>query len=117
MIDRVTKLGIALRALAKAQASPRRFSMLWDDLHALARLVSAWARREYDVVPWRAIAMSTAALLYFVNPFDAVPDTILGFGYLDDASVLAFVAGAIKSDLELFADWEELHQSSVPVNQ
>jgi uncharacterized membrane protein YkvA (DUF1232 family) len=106
-------LGIALRALRKAKAAPRKFGMLWTDLHALARLVSAWARREYTIVPWRAIAMSTAALLYFVNPFDAIPDAILGFGYLDDASVLAFVAGAIKRDLERFAEWEALRQSPV----
>lgn len=116
MVDRASKLKIALQALAKAQASPGRFSALWDDVQALARLVSAWARREYDVVPWRAIAMSTAALVYFVNPFDAVPDTLLGFGYIDDASFLAFVAGALKSDLDRFAEWELNQQQPVSSN-
>jgi uncharacterized membrane protein YkvA (DUF1232 family) len=104
--SRARNLAIATRALAKAKLSPKRFEALWDDLSALARLVSAWGRREYNVVPWRSIAMASAALLYFINPFDAIPDVILGIGYLDDASVLAFVVGALKREIDRFAEWE-----------
>ena len=63
MTDRAASLAIALRALAKAKTSPQQFAALWNDLTALARLVSAWARREYDIVPWRAIAMASGALV------------------------------------------------------
>ena len=81
-------------------------SGLWDDLTALARLVTAWSRREYTAVPWRSILMAVGALLYFVDPFDAIPDAIPGIGYLDDASVVALVAGALKTDIERFIHWE-----------
>lgn len=106
MIDRVSQLRLALHALNRAQTLPARFQSLLGDVGALARLVAAWARREYTVVPWRAIATATAALVYFVNPLDAIPDAIVGIGYLDDASVLAFVVGALKSDLDRFTQWE-----------
>lgn len=111
MTDRLSQLKIALRALNKVQGSSPNLQALLGDVAALGRMVAAWARRDYDVVPWRAIAMATGALVYFVNPFDAVPDAILGVGYLDDASVIAFVAGALKSDLDRFVAWENLSSS------
>ena len=36
-----------------------------------------------------------AAVLYFVVPFDAVPDFLFGWGLVDDAAVLSFVAAQI----------------------
>lgn len=116
MNDRLSQLGIAVRALRKARGSSHGLQSLLDDVAALARMVAAWARREYDVVPWRAIAMATGALVYFINPFDAVPDAILGVGLLDDASVIAFVAGALKSDLDRFVAWEAASASTSPAS-
>lgn len=37
-----------------------------------------------------------AALLYFINPFDIIPDHILGTGYVDDFYVLQLCLGKIK---------------------
>jgi|SRR6185369_1136095 len=42
--------------------------------------------------PLRIRAMLFGALAYFVLPFDAIPDFILGLGYTDDA---ALIVGAI----------------------
>jgi len=42
--------------------------------------------------PFRIRAMLFGALAYFILPFDAVPDFILGLGYTDDA---AMIIGAI----------------------
>lgn len=50
----------------------------------------------------RSVIYLLAALVYFVNPFDLVPDFILGIGYIDDASVLAFVANKLRMELERF---------------
>ena len=36
-------------------------------------------------------ALAIGALLYFVNPLDLIPDTIVGVGYLDDFAVLTLV--------------------------
>jgi len=40
--------------------------------------------------PNRIKAAIMGALAYFVMPLDAIPDTILGIGYLDDLGVLAW---------------------------
>ena len=76
------------------------------DLLTLVRLVMAWAAGEYRAVPWRSILMALGALAYFVDPFDAMPDALPLVGYLDDASVIAFVAAALKLDIERFLRWE-----------
>lgn len=50
--------------------------------------------------PARVKAVLLAALAYFIIPIDLIPDFILGFGFGDDASVLAaalvLVAGHIN---------------------
>ena len=53
-------------------------------------------------VPARVRGTLLAALAYFILPFDAVPDFILGIGFADDASVLlgaiTMVAAHINED-------------------
>ena len=48
-----------------------------------------------------------AAVLYFVVPFDAVPDFLFGWGLVDDAAVLSFVAAQIAGELDAFAEWQK----------
>ena len=46
--------------------------------------------------PLKYGAIVTAALLYLLNPFDAVPDMIPVAGLADDAGVIALAVTAIK---------------------
>ena len=43
---------------------------------------------------------SLLALAYFVLPTDMVPDFITGFGFTDDATVLAFAIGAVAQAIK-----------------
>jgi uncharacterized membrane protein YkvA (DUF1232 family) len=79
---------------------------LREGLHELLRLLRAWARGRYTVVPWKTILLALGAVIYFVDPFDFVPDFIPILGYADDATVIAFVLKSIAKDLAKFRDWE-----------
>ncbi len=46
--------------------------------------------------PGRVKGVLFAALAYFVLPFDAVPDFLAGFGFTDDAAVLAAAIGLVS---------------------
>lgn len=46
--------------------------------------------------PTKVKGVLFAALAYFVMPFDAVPDFIAGFGFTDDAAVLAMAIGLVS---------------------
>jgi uncharacterized membrane protein YkvA (DUF1232 family) len=90
----------------KAERDRDRLGEIWDTLGALIRLLRAWARGRYTVVPWRTLVFAIAGVLYFVDPLDLIPDPIPVIGYLDDATVLAFVLRAIRKDVERFLAWE-----------
>ncbi len=64
---------------------------LWGRIQAWARLLF---RRDS---PWKVKAILAFAILYILSPFDLVPDWIVGFGLLDDLTVVSLlVAWAIK---------------------
>lgn len=49
--------------------------------------------------PSRVKAVLMAALAYFVMPVDAIPDFIAGFGFTDDAAVLAMAVGLVARNI------------------
>lgn len=49
--------------------------------------------------PARVRGILLAALAYFVVPLDAIPDFILGFGFSDDAAVIATAIAAIRGHI------------------
>lgn len=71
----------------------------------ILKMAKAWTSGQYREIPAKTIIAVLAALLYFVNPFDVVPDPILGLGYLDDLTVISFVVNTIRKDLERFKRW------------
>jgi uncharacterized membrane protein YkvA (DUF1232 family) len=80
----------------------------WKE-HALllGRLVSAYARGQYRAIPLKPFLSVVAALLYFINPFDLVPDALIGIGLADDLAVLTWVYKNLKAELDNFKSWEE----------
>jgi uncharacterized membrane protein YkvA (DUF1232 family) len=82
----------------------------------MGRLVSAYARGRYTAISFRALVAMVAALIYFVNPFDLVPDALLGIGFADDLTILTWVFGLWEQELKLFEQWEHNAQSGT-INQ
>lgn len=99
-------------AKAKAARQQGRIQEFWTNLKRLTQLVQAWARGEYRELPWKSLMSAIAALLYFVNPFDLLPDVLL-FGYVDDALVVGLVLSSLKSDIEAFDRWLESTKEAV----
>jgi uncharacterized membrane protein YkvA (DUF1232 family) len=81
---------------------------LKERLSILGRLVAAYARGSYRVVPFKTMLTIIAAVLYFLNPFDLVPDAILGIGLMDDLAVLTCVYKSAQQELTKFIQWEKL---------
>ncbi len=70
-----------------------------------------WAGR-YREVPYWVISASALALLYVLNPADVLPDVIIGVGYLDDATVVAFCLKLIERELQKYKDWKAAQDSA-----
>lgn len=78
----------------------------WPKLKSsLARLpfaeevVAAYYCAFDPATPLRVKGILIAALAYFILPFDAVPDFILGLGFTDDAAVLFGAITAIRAHM------------------
>jgi uncharacterized membrane protein YkvA (DUF1232 family) len=93
-------------AAHKGERQKRIFGNLWTDFASLLRLLRAWNRGQYRGMRWATILASLAALIYFVNPFDLLPDVFPILGYLDDATIVAWVLHSIRGDLATFRAWE-----------
>ena len=93
-------------AVRKSDRNRNKLLSFWRDLSALLRLMRAWKNKTYRKLPKKTIIVVLAALIYFVDPFDIIPDFIPVIGYLDDAAVLGLVMASIRDDLEKFQEWE-----------
>lgn len=97
-----------LRALAdKRTPQGQRFAALKEDLQLLRALSLAWFKGEYRQISSQALLMVVAALLYFITPFDAIPDWLVGVGFVDDLAVLAWIMRTWHGELEAFRAWRD----------
>jgi uncharacterized membrane protein YkvA (DUF1232 family) len=82
---------------------------VWTDLRTMLRLLLRWADRSYRRVSWTPLLLIAGATLYFVVPFDVVPDTLGALGFVDDVTVISAVVQRVRHELERFRDWEDAH--------
>lgn len=98
--------GIIEKAEEKAKKGGRPIKKLARNLATFIRLGKAWIKGEYRDLTWQSTILIFSAIIYFVMPFDLIPDFILGFGFLDDAAIFAWVARSLTSELDKFREWE-----------
>ena len=100
------------QAAAKAHRQHGALHKLRGDFLELLGMIRAWASGKYSVVPWKSLLLGIAAVLYFVNPFDLVPDFLPLTGLVDDVAVLAYVLRSLQKDLARFRDWQQAQTES-----
>ena len=93
-------------ALRKAEQQKQRIVDFWENLQILIQMVRAYFNKEYANVPWKTIVFAVAAIIYFLNPFDVIPDMIPSLGFLDDATVIAFVVNSVKEELDKYRQFQ-----------
>jgi uncharacterized membrane protein YkvA (DUF1232 family) len=79
----------------------------WESLQIFFRLLRAQVAGNF-CAPAGSLSMVVAAVIYFVSPFDLIPDSIPVLGLVDDASVLTFVARSNLTLISNFRKWETL---------
>ncbi len=68
-------------------------------------LLRDYVRGDYRDVAGSTLISVVAALMYFVMPFDAIPDFLFGWGFVDDVAVLGYVFTQIREELERYKAW------------
>ena len=83
------------------------FYSIQDSMIALVRMLRAWSKGEYKNIAPTSIIAEVAALLYFINPFDIIPDFIPVIGQIDDILVLGYLIKFLNKEIERFMAWEK----------
>ena len=94
-------------AAGKISVIPRGpFADTWAYLMAMIRLIRDYHRAEYRDISETNLQIIIAALLYFVSPFDVIPDWVPVLGHIDDAFVVSLALKSVRADLDTFMAWE-----------
>lgn len=83
-----------------------KFSKLIKQLSLSMQMLRDYKSKTYTNIPWRTIALIVAAILYFINPFDIIPDFIPFLGYTDDAVAFATIFKSAQIDLQNYCKWK-----------
>jgi uncharacterized membrane protein YkvA (DUF1232 family) len=94
-------------AVGKINVIPRGpFADSWGYLMAMIRLLRDYHRAEYRDISETNLLTIVAAILYFVSPFDVIPDWVPVLGHIDDAFVISLALKSVRADLDTFMAWE-----------
>jgi uncharacterized membrane protein YkvA (DUF1232 family) len=94
-------------AVGKIATIPRGpFADTWPYLMAMIRLIRDYHRAEYRDISETNLQIIIAAILYFVSPFDVIPDWVPVLGHIDDAFVISLALKSVRADLDTFMAWE-----------
>lgn len=72
----------------------------------LVRMVRAHLRGDYQTIPWRSLLLVIATLIYFVSPFDFIPDLLPIVGLTDDVTLVFWIVKSLQEDIQRFREWE-----------
>jgi uncharacterized membrane protein YkvA (DUF1232 family) len=78
-------------------------------VYTFSLMIKAYVKGEYKKLPAKTLVKIVAVLLYFVSPFDFIPDLLPIIGFTDDLALLLWVANSIKTELDEF---DKLHQNT-----
>ena len=101
-------------AFEKAEKNRGKIAGFFDDISTLIRMVRAYWSGSYTDIPWTVLIGISGGIFYFLNPVDAIPDMIPGVGYIDDASVIAFVLATFSQHINAFRNWERSQMEALP---
>jgi Uncharacterized conserved protein len=94
-------------AVGKINVIPRGpFGETWPYLLAMIRVIRDFQRGDYRDIAAAKLLIIIAAIIYFVSPFDVIPDWIPVLGHIDDAFVITLALKSVRGDLDTFMAWE-----------
>ncbi len=90
----------AFKKVMDIDKSSGQLNLLFKKVVLFIKMLQSYVSGEYRNIPLRTIIAIAAALLYFINPFDLIPDMIPGIGMLDDLAVMMWLTGSIDKDIK-----------------
>lgn len=67
-----------------------------------SQMIKAYVQGTYRKLPAITLAKIAAVLIYFISPFDFIPDLLPIIGFTDDLALVLWVGKSIKEELDEF---------------
>jgi uncharacterized membrane protein YkvA (DUF1232 family) len=67
-----------------------------------SQLIKAYVQGSYRKLPAITLVKIAAVMVYFISPFDFIPDVLPFIGFTDDLALVLWVGKSIKSELDEF---------------
>jgi uncharacterized membrane protein YkvA (DUF1232 family) len=105
--DQLGLLNLIKRALQKvtetaANSNLTVVKLLNHYIVLFSQLIKAYIQGSYRKLPALALAKIAAVLIYFISPFDFIPDVLPIIGFTDDLALVLWVGKSIKNELDEF---------------
>lgn len=96
----------------KALFSKKGLSCVLEELMLLISFVKDVTTGRYKDYNGWAITAAVAALVYVASPIDAIPDFLIGIGFVDDVAIIGFAMKMLHDELQVYSQWkgEEVKQ-------
>ena len=85
-----------------------KLTQVFEQAKIMLSMVKDYWTGAYREIPYWAISAVSMALL-------VIPDVIIGVGYLDDATVVAFCVKLVQRELERYQEWQAVQAKSAKV--
>jgi len=103
-VAEVLERAAEVRAKASRPAVDRR---LRRRLEVALELLRDHVTDECPQIPLHTVAVLAVAVLYFLNPLDAIPDDLGRIGTVDDALVLELAFEAARAGIQRYCDFKD----------
>ena len=105
--DQLGLLNLIKRALQKvtetaANSNLTVVKLLNHYIVLFSQMIKAYVQGTYRKLPAIALAKIAAVLIYFISPFDFIPDVLPIIVFTDDLALVLWVGKSIKNELDEF---------------
>ncbi len=106
-------LGASVKKIQELQKDKDGLKKLKQTVPMFNKMIRAFISGKYKRLPWKSLLLIAAGLVYFVSPIDIIPDFIPVLGYLDDMTIILWIANAIREDVENYQEWESTYATTL----
>jgi len=99
-------IGSVADKMSDMDENKKRVTEFFEKMKILLRMLNAYIKGDYRLIPWKSLMMIIGSLIYFIMPLDLIPDIIPITGLADDITILFLVFNSINEDIIAFLDFE-----------